>query len=295
MSSSARFIFGVIAAVLIFIGFLMTYFTVNQNERTVVTRFGQLVYVADPGLHFKMPFVNSTQAYRVDVEEVHPRDPVNTYTVDNQEVDVIFNVFYRLPPDKVAYIYENVRDYKDRLYTMAIDRLKVEMGKVNVTSVAEKRGELRDMVRSVLMNDARSIGVEVTDFTLTDLRYTKSFRDAVELAAAQKAGIETREYERQQAQKTAETAAIAAEGAANAVRAKARGDADARLLAATAEAKAIQLQGEAQAAAIQAQTRALADNPSYVQLRQAERWNGVLPQWTTNSQPLPIINPALPR
>src|SRR3954447_20691445 len=76
------------------------------------------------------------------------------------------------------------------------------------------------------------------------------FRAAVNNAAVQKANIESVEYQRQQAQKTAEMVKIKAEGEANAAREQARGQADARLLNATAEAKSIQLQGEAQAAAI---------------------------------------------
>lgn len=278
-----------LATFLAFVLFEMTYFTVNQNERAVVTRWGEIVYVAEPGLHFRVPFVNSTQHYATDIQSVAPSKGVNTYTVDNQEVDVTFNVFYRLPADKVEYVAINVSDYRDRLYSMTIDRLKVEIGKVNVQSLAEKRGELRDAIKEILAKDARSLGVEVTDFQLTDLQYTTSFRQAVEQAAAQKAGIETREYERQQSQKVAETVAINAEGAANAVRAKAKGDADSRLFIAAADAKSIQLKGEAEATAILAQTNALKGNSGLVDLRRAERWDGKLPTQMFGSAPIPFF------
>lgn len=279
-----------VATLLAFVMFEMTYFTVNPNERAVVTRFGEIVYVAEPGLHFRVPFVNGTQHFATDIQSVAPPKGVNTYTVDNQEVDVLFNVFYRLPADKVEYVYVNVSDYRDRLYSMAIDRLKVEIGKVNVQSLAEKRGELRDAIKAILTKDAISLGVEVTDFQLTDLQYTTSFRQAVEQAAAQKAGIETREYERQQAQKIAETAAINAEGTANAVRAKAKGDADSRLYIATADAKSIQLKGEAEATAILAQSTALKGNAGLVDLRRAERWDGKLPQQMFGAAPIPFFS-----
>lgn len=267
-------IFGILAIIV----FLMTYFTVSQNEMTVVTRFGQMQYVAEPGLHFKVPFVNSTEPYRTDIQDLKPAKSVNTYTIDNQEVDVVFTVFYRVPPDKVAYIFANNRDYQARLYSLTVDRLKAAMGQVNVQSVAEKRGQLRDTIKETLHHDARELGVEVTDFQLTDLQYTDAFRAAVNNAAVQKANIESVEYQRQQAEKTALTVKIAAEGQANAQRAQAAGAADARLLQAQAEAKAIQLQGEAQAAAIKAQAEALGVNARLVELRKAERWNGELPK-----------------
>lgn len=279
-----------VLALFVLILFLMTYFTVGANEQTVVTRFGYLSYVAGPGLHFKVPFVNDTYAYRTDILTLSPEQGVNTYTVDNQEVDVIFTVFYRIPADKVAYVYSNNRDYRARLLSLTLDRLKAAMGQVNVQLVAEKRGELRDKIKATLAIDAAPLGVDVVDFQLTDLQYTRSFRDAVGQAAVQKAGIETREYERQQAEKAAQTAKVRAEGEANAVRAQASGAADARIMQANAEAGAIKVQGEAQALAIKAQADALKANPDLVNLRRAERWDGKLPAAIYGSAPIPFLN-----
>jgi regulator of protease activity HflC (stomatin/prohibitin superfamily) len=288
-------VFGVLAFLSVIL-FSMSYFTVQPNESVVVTRFGQISYVADSGLHFKLPFVNSTETFLTDIQEVHPINPstgyptgVNTYTIDNQEVDVTFNVFYRIPAANVSFVYTNVRDYRDRLYVMTIDRLKSQMGKVNVSSVAEKRGELRDLIKATLQNDAKSLGVEVTDFQLSDMQYTESYRNAISQAATAKAGVEAKEYAKQQAQKDAETAAIQAEGAANAVRATAKGAADARILQATAEAKAIEIQGAAQATAIKAQADALSANPRLVDLHKADRWDGKLPT-SMLSNVMPFMN-----
>ena len=127
------------------------------------------------------------------------------------------------------------------------------------------------------------LGVEVTDFQLTDVSYTKSFRAAVEAAASAKATVETREQEKEQAIRIAERAKIDAEGKANAVREAAKGEADARLVIAQAEAKAIQLRGEAQAAAMRAQADALARNPVLVEMKKAEQWDGTLPQQLLSS------------
>lgn len=275
-----------IVAVLLFLG---TYFTVGQNQMTVVTTFGKLDYIAGPGLHFKMPLINAIYSYRTDIQDLHPDKAVNTYTIDNQEVDILFTVFYRIPADQVGYIYTNNRDFESRLMSMTIDRLKAAMGQVNVQSVAERRGELRDAIHATLTRDTKPLGIDVTDFQLTDMQYTQAFRQAVNNAAVQKANIEAVEYQRQQAMKSAETAKIKAEGEANAVRAKAAGDADARLLQAAAEAKAIQLQGEAQAAAIHAQAEALKANPDLTSLRKAERWDGKLPAAIYGSAPIPFM------
>lgn len=285
-----KVIAGVLIGLLCLVGFLSTYFTVQQNERTVVSSWGEYRYVADPGLHFKMPFRDSTTDYPIGIQSLWSgKELVNTYTVDNQEVDIAFTVFYRIPADKIAFIYANNRDYEARLRSVSIDRLKAAMGQVNVQQVAENRAKLRDDIKRILVHDMQPLGIEVTDFQLTDLQYTKSFREAVNNAAVQKALIESREYERQQAEKAAQTAKITAIGIADKAREEARGSADARLLQATAEAKAIQLQGEAQAAAIKAQAEALKQNTDLTELRKAERWDGKLPTSIYAGAPIPFM------
>ena len=94
-------IFAAILAVCGVVLLFMTYFTVAEYERAVLTRFGQVQSVEGPGLHFKMPFVNSVQFYRTDIQASATRQPINTYTIDNQEVDVMFTIHFRLTPDKI--------------------------------------------------------------------------------------------------------------------------------------------------------------------------------------------------
>lgn len=273
-------IFAGIIAVLGVVFFFMTYYTVAEYERGVLTRFGQIQSVEGPGLHFKMPFVNSITFYRTDIQASATKQPINTYTIDNQEVDVMFTIHFRLTPDKIEFVYRNAQDYQPRLEAMAIDRLKAEMGKVNVAHVAEKRGAIRDAIKNAIATDAlEKYGVTVVDFQLTNLEYTKSFKQAVEAAAAAKANVETREQERQQALLTAER-----------MRVEAKGKADSYLFEREAEAKGIKLKGEAEAAAIKARADALASNAQLVELEKAQRWDGKLPSQIFAGAPIPFIN-----
>lgn len=253
--------------------FFGSYFTVEQYERAIVKTWGKVSYVADPGLGFKIPFVQSVTHMRTDIRSLQPEKKVNTYTDDNQEIDILFTIFYRVPIDKVAFVYENVQDYEARLFNLANDRLKAEMGKVKLEHFAAHRGEVRDGVKAKVKQDSLTLGVEITDFQLTDVDYTKAFRAAVEAASVQKAGVETREWERQQAEKAALTAKVTAEGNANAIKAKADGDAYALLTNAKAQAESLRIQNAA-----------LRENKDVLELRRIEveqikagRWDGALP------------------
>lgn len=285
-------IVGVCAIVL----FFSTYYTVGQFERGVLTRFGKVVEVSEPGLHFKAPFVNSVTMYRTDILSLTTpaalKQGVSCYTVDNQEVHVIFTVQYRIRPDKVAFIYENVQDLEARLFQIAEDRLKAEMGKINTSHVAEQRGQVRDGIKKVLQQATTTLGVEIADFQLNNIEYDPTFQVAVKGAAAARATVETREQERQQAIKVAEKDKIVAEGQANAARETAKGKGDAIVSVATAEAKAIQMRGEAEAKAIRAQAEALQQNQKLVELRKAEKWDGKLPtQFLSNVLPMMQFTP----
>ena len=60
--------------------FFSTYYTVGQYERGVLTRFGKVVDVSEPGLHFKVPFVNSVHMYRTDILSLSTPKELNNGT-----------------------------------------------------------------------------------------------------------------------------------------------------------------------------------------------------------------------
>ncbi len=57
------------AAVFLLVGVLTCFYTVDDKQQAVVTTFGKVTDIADPGLHFKLPF---------GIQQVHPVD-VNVY------------------------------------------------------------------------------------------------------------------------------------------------------------------------------------------------------------------------
>jgi regulator of protease activity HflC (stomatin/prohibitin superfamily) len=263
--------------------FLSTYYRVEQYERAVLTRWGQVVEVVGPGLSFKAPIMHKVHFQRIDMQTYsNAKQPANTYTIDNQEVDVIFTVFYTIPPEKVQFVYENAQNYESLLANIVWDRLKVEMGRVHASHVAENRGAIRDTIKATLVEDAKVIGINVVDFQLTNMEFHESFQKAVRAAATAKQVVEQKNHEKQQVMVDAEKA-----------REQAKGEADAKLTVARADAASIQLKGEAEAKSIRAQAEALQQNQKLVELRKAERWDGVLPVWITGgsaSSVVPFMN-----
>lgn len=282
-------------ALLAFLIFNGLYFTVAQNERVVVTNFGRFSHVAGPGLNFKIPFVQTTEAYRVDLSQIAIKN-LSTYTIDSQELHADIVTQYRLPEANIPKVYAEVRDFRERLQSMVIDRFKTELGKINVNDFTARRGAIvQAVLRSIRDEAARLYGIEVIDFQIPEVTYTQAFRDAVNQAAVAKAIVERFEYERKQAEVQADRARIEALGRANAATETARGEAQAIRLRAEAEAAARRLQGDADAAALRAQQEALGMNPAIVELEKARRWDGRLPTQMLGSAPMPFLQmPAAP-
>ena len=278
-------------AVLVGIGTIASsFFTVAQYERMVVSRAGAFSYVAQPGLHFKVPFLDTTQDFRVDAQQF-TTPSLNTYTVDNQEVDATLTVQFRVPQDEIEFIFTNNKDYQLKLQSMVIDRWKIEAGKVNVSEIANNRGDLVKTLSEVVKSEARRLyHLDVLDVQLPNLDYQPTFRQAQGAAAVVKTQIEQSEGLKRKAQVDAETAKIAAAGGANKAIEEARGRAESNLLEAKAQAEAIRVKGEAEAGAQELMAKALSSNPALVDLRRAERWNGVLPQNVYAGAPIPFLD-----
>ncbi len=267
------------------------FFTVHERERAVVTRYGAFHTVAAPGFHLKLPWIDGVESYDLAIRSLN-MPKLETFTIDNQHVDVDLVVQYHVPADNVERVFRETRDYEQRLTTMAVDRMKIALGKRNIADLPEQRGAVaREVYDTVRAEAARLYGLEVSDVQIVNISYSQAFRAAVDASAVAKANVERSHQQQRQAEVDAQTARVRATGEANAAIEQARGGAESRLLQARAEAEAIRVRGEAEGQAIQAQTRALAETgPSYVSLEQARRWNGALPAQMLTGGPVPFLN-----
>lgn len=98
--------------VMLFLLYLVSpFFTVGEYERTVVTRFGQFSSLAGPGLHFRIPFVNGLETYPIGIQRLQ-KDHLNTYTVDNQELDALVTLNFRINENEVRRVFTSNRAYR---------------------------------------------------------------------------------------------------------------------------------------------------------------------------------------
>ena len=270
-----------------------SFFTVDQKDAAVVTKWGKYEYIAQPGLHFKIPFAESTTLYTTATQQVDIEHAV-VNTADNQKANITLLVQYDIPPAGIKIIYEKYPNYEQRIYSLASDTLKIEFGKYEVMDIPSKRGEIEMNILTSLSKEAKRLyGANITEVQIKDVGYTDVFEQSIDRMTKAKADVEQATQERLKAKIVAEQAVVVAHGESEAEKARAEGTAASIEIQAKANADKVRMEGEAQASAIKAQTDALNTSPQFVNYTIAKTWDGKLPQNIgvgASSGSIPLLN-----
>jgi hypothetical protein len=97
-------VFFVFLAFIVLSTILGSFFTVNTAQVAILTRFGKFLRVAQPGLNWKTPFID-TVAGRMSLRVNQIQLTMETKTKDNVFVTIPISVQNRVRPEKVFDAY----------------------------------------------------------------------------------------------------------------------------------------------------------------------------------------------
>ena len=257
-----------------------SWYTVDQGERGVNLRNGAITGTSEPGLGFKMPFIDTV--IDIDVRtQVKIYENVLAYSFDQQTASLTISVNYRVPVDSVAKVYEDfggVVQLSNRLLDrQLLEKTKNIFGQFSAVQAIQDRSRLISEIQ-ISLQDSVVGPILIESVQLENIDFSDSYEQSIEQRMLA-------EVEVQRVQQNAEREKVQAE--IKVIQAQAT--AQARIAEATAEAAAIKLQGNAEAEAIKARGAALQDNPALISLVTAEAWNGVLPQTMLPGSTLPFV------
>jgi membrane protease subunit HflK len=146
--------FGAVLAIaaIVFVGYVVfqSFYTVNEQERAVILRFGEYSRTETPGLRFKVPLIDSVTLVRV-TNVRNAKSSGQMLTQDENLVSVDLQVQYRVS-DAQAYVL-NVRDSNQALAFATDSALRHEVGSARLDEVlTEGRAELAVRVEQRLQN-----------------------------------------------------------------------------------------------------------------------------------------------
>jgi regulator of protease activity HflC (stomatin/prohibitin superfamily) len=258
-----------------------SWYTVDEGYRGVALRNGAVVGTSEPGLGFKMPIIDSVVDISVQ-SQAQLYENILAYSRDQQTAGLSLSVNYRLPADQVETIY---REYGGEagvvsrlLDRQVLEEVKNIFGKFNAATAIQERERLAAEVQMAIQKAV--VGpIIVESVQIENIDFSDAYEQSIE--ARMLAEVEVQKV-RQNAEREKVTAEITV--------IQAQAEADAQLARATAEAEATRIRGEAEADAIEAKGAALRDNPSLIDLVQAERWNGALPTTMVPGSAVPFMN-----
>lgn len=264
---------GVIVLFAVVLGF-SAFGTVGAGERGVKTRMGAVAGTVEPGLYFKLPFIEGVHVmdvktrtinYDKNGQEGDSPESSQLYgaSKDLQDVKIGVVVTYHVDPTKVTDIftqYKSVDTYEATVIEPIVRQVvKSTSAEFTAEELVTKRAEYSDKVNVLLNEQLATKSAVLQNFSVTNFEFSAEFSKAIEAkvtatqnAEAAKNKLEQIKYE---AQQTIEQAK------------------------ATAEAQRIQ-----------AQSLSAQGGSDYVQLKALEKWDGHLPQQMIPGSSVPFIN-----
>jgi len=268
-------------AALVVMGLFGSVYTVNEGHIGIVKRFSEAKKQVSPGLHFKMPIIDSVE--EIEVRTRKNEEKMASSTKEQMPVTLIVSVNWTVEKSAALDLYRQyggLSQFESRILDPRFrSATKDVIPKYDAEQLIQDRASAIQAIESSFIEEMKGFPVSVDNIQIENIVLPKKYLTSIEtkqteknLAAAEKHKLARQNLEAQRAVNTAKAKADGIE------------------LVAIAEAKAIKLKGLAEAEAITAKAKALGNNPLIVKLTEAQNWDGKLPATMLGSQNMPILD-----
>ncbi len=147
---------------------------IHAGERGVVTNFGAVQNrVLGEGINFIVPIAQSVVRMDVRVQELQTE--VASVSRDGQEILTTAALNYRLDPDRVDWVYQQLgQEYESRIIAPSVQEMVKEItGKYSVEEIITYRSELREEIREALKQDLQKYQIILVDFGVLDFSFPR--------------------------------------------------------------------------------------------------------------------------
>lgn len=229
----------------------LSVFTVDETEQVIITQLGKFVRsVAEPGLHFKVPFIQSVHSFEDRILEY---DAAAAKIITEDKKYLLVDNYARWRVIDPLKLYQTVRDEfgaQARLDDIVFSEIREELARHTLT-------EIVSINREAIMNDvgrqcdekAREYGIEVMDVRIKRADLPGDVTHSV--------------YARMRAERQRIAKKYRSEGEEEAVKIKATTDKERTILLAESYRQAEILKGKGDAEAIKVYAEAFEKDPEF--------------------------------
>ena len=256
-------------------------YTVNEGHIGIVKRFSEAKTQVSPGLHFKIPFIDSVEEIEVRTRKNEEKMASST----KEQMPVTISVSVNWTVDKAAALdlfrqYGGLTQFENRILDPRFrSATKDVIPQYDAEKLIQDRASAIQAIEANLIEEMKNFPVTVDNIQIEDIKLPAKYLTSIETKQTEKnlADAEKHKLARQnlEAQRDVNTAKAKADG----IR-----------LVAIAEAESIRIKGLAEAEAITAKAKALGNNPLIIKLTEAQNWDGKLPSTIMGSSTTPIMD-----
>jgi membrane protease subunit HflC len=211
----------------------MSFFTVEEREKAILFKFGEIVSTDfEPGLHWKIPFVNNVRKFDSRIQTMDAK-PERYLT--NEKKNVIVDAFVKWKIDNVSKFYTatggDAERANIRLSQFIKDGLRGEFGKRTIRDVVSgERNQIMDILTVEANKQAQEFGIDIVDVRIKRIDLDKQISESV--------------YRRMEAERQRVAKELRAKGEQEAETIRAKADRERTVILAEAFRKAEQIRGE---------------------------------------------------
>lgn len=222
-----------------FMGFLLSFETVQAGQIKVVTRFGKVTgRVLEPGAHFITPFSDGTKRlstkkviYETLAEENHKNTdadyidyPVDTNTSDGQPVDIYYTIRFSVDPTKATWVVQNIGSEENLVEKVVKTESRIWARNVprNFTADALYQGTGTEEIQNEIFNRLQPIfsqnGLVLDSVGIREVKFSDAYVASIEEKQIEEVKVETEKNRALQAEERKKATISNAEAEAEAQR-----------------------------------------------------------------------------
>ena len=247
----------------------------------MLKRFSEAKEQVNPGLHFKVPFIDSVE--EIEVRTRKNEEKMASSTKEQMPVTIIVSVNWTV--DKTAALelfrqYGGLTQFENRILDPRFrSATKDVIPRYDAERLIQDRASAIQAIEANFIEEMKDFPVTVDNIQIENIQLPAKYLTSIETKQTEKnlADAEKHKLARQnlEAQRDVNTSKAKADGIK---------------LVAIAEAESIRIKGLAEAEAITAKAKALGNNPLIVKLTEAQNWDGKLPATILGSSNMPILD-----
>ena len=164
----------------------LSWFIVRQHTAAIIERLGKYDRVANAGLNFKIPYLE-TVAKVVDLRTNQLDLDMETKTKDNVFVRLVLSVQYFVKKDRVSDAYYKLTNHEDQIKSYVYNEVRAHIPKMNLDDAYEGNEEIAKNVAEKLKACMAEYRCEIVTVLVRDIDPDAKVKESMnEINAAQR-------------------------------------------------------------------------------------------------------------